>query len=76
MTIWGWIYASGGKLEKICNPIKNITSLQEDIKIFIFMYYKNLNVFLLFLCLYVLWKDEVMIEMDGEKIAGTTLKED
>lgn len=76
MTVWGWIYASVRKLVKICNPIKNITSLQEDIKRLIFLYYKNLNVFLLFLCLCALWKDEMMIEMDGEKIAGITLKKD
>lgn len=67
MTIWGWIYASVGKLVKICNPIKNMASLQEDIKRLIFIYYKNDNVFLLFLCLCVLWKDEMMIEMDGGK---------
>lgn len=34
----GWLYASVGKL--ICNPIKNLTCLQEDIKRLIFTYYK------------------------------------
>lgn len=34
----GWLYASVGKL--ICNPIKNLTCLQEDIKRLIFTYCK------------------------------------
>jgi len=43
---------------KICNPIENMTCLQEDIKRLIFMCYKNYIMCLLFLCLCVFWKDE------------------